>query len=51
MSLIGQVLSDGYNFLFLFIFVFWLQSKGGIDFGWCISGGNHSHLLGKEKEL
>jgi hypothetical protein len=24
---------------------FWLQSEGRINSGWCISGGNHSHLL------
>jgi hypothetical protein len=27
---------------------FWLQSEGGLNSGWCISGGNYSHLLGKE---
>jgi hypothetical protein len=26
---------------------FWRQSEGGINTGWCISGGNHSHSLEK----
>jgi hypothetical protein len=29
-------------------FIFWLQGEGRINFGWCISTWNHSHLLEKE---
>jgi hypothetical protein len=28
-------------------FFFWQQIKGGINFDWCIYGGNHSHILEK----
>jgi hypothetical protein len=28
-------------------FLFRLQNDGGINSDWCISGGNHSYLLGK----
>jgi hypothetical protein len=28
--------------------LFWLQNEGGINSGWCISGGKHSHLVRKE---
>jgi hypothetical protein len=28
--------------------LFWLQSEGGINSDWCISGGKHSHLLRKD---
>jgi hypothetical protein len=27
------------------VFFFWRQSEGGTNAGWCISGGNQSHLL------
>jgi hypothetical protein len=30
------------------VIFFWLQSDGGISSDWCIYGGNHSQLLGKE---
>jgi hypothetical protein len=28
--------------------LFWLQNEGGINSGWCISRGKHSHLVRKE---